>query len=132
MQYKDNDLDNIVDATEHMQERIESYASQLMIQLKKGVLSYCVLMACEQSSYSSEVIGKLNLSELSVAEGTIYPLLARLQQDGLLQSEWSESDKGPPRKYYAITDYGRAVRKVMARQIKQVNKAINNLEREMK
>jgi PadR family transcriptional regulator PadR len=129
MQNKDNDLDNIVDSSEHRHLHAELYAGQLTTQLKKGLLSYCVLLACEKPTYTSEVISKLNLAELDVAEGTVYPLLARLQKDGLLEHRWRESYQGPPRKYYAVTGYGRAVRTVMANNVRVLNSAIKTLER---
>ncbi|MCL2869569.1 PadR family transcriptional regulator [Candidatus Saccharibacteria bacterium] len=129
MQYKDNDLDNIVDITEGTSDKAPAYAKQLDAQLKKGALSYCVLLACEKLTYTSEIITKLRLSELNVAEGTIYPLLARLQKDGLLLHKWQESEQGPPRKYYVITDYGRAVRSLLASNVKQLNKSIKTLEK---
>ncbi|MDR1032882.1 MAG: PadR family transcriptional regulator [Candidatus Nomurabacteria bacterium] len=129
MQNKDNNMDNIVDRSEGVYFRAEFYAGQLTTQLKKGLLSYCVLLACEELTYTSEVINRLNLAELHVAEGTVYPLLARLQKDGLLEHRWRESYQGPPRKYYVVTDYGRAVRKVMAGNVRVLNSAIKTLER---
>lgn len=122
-------MDNIVDRSEGVYFRAEFYAGQLTTQLKKGLLSYCVLLACEELTYTSEVINRLNLAELHVAEGTVYPLLARLQKDGLLEHRWRESYQGPPRKYYVVTDYGRAVRKVMAGNVRVLNSAIKTLER---
>ena len=129
MQNKDNNMDNIVDSNQKIGLKAEFYAGQLTTQLKKGLLSYCVLLACEELTYTSEVINKLNLAELDVAEGTVYPLLARLQKDGLLEHRWRESYQGPPRKYYMVTNYGRAVRKVMANNVKVLNSAIKTLER---
>ena len=129
MQNKDNDMDNVIDRSENIHARAEFYAGQLTTQLKKGLLSYSVLLACEELTYTSEVIKKLNLAEIDVAEGTVYPLLARLQKDGLLEHRWRESYQGPPRKYYVVTDYGRAVRKVISGNIKVLNNAIKKLER---
>lgn len=57
-----------------------------------------------------------------VVEGTIYPLLSRLQKDGLLRHEWRESEQGPPRKYYEITDFGREVASGVAKKIDNLNK----------
>lgn len=83
------------------------YAEQLATQLRKGFLAYCVLKACShQPKYTSDIITQLRSAELVVVEGTIYPLLSRLQKDGLLSHEWHESEQGPPRKYYKTTTYG--------------------------
>lgn len=88
----------------------EKYAEQLATQLRKGFLVYCVLKVClHQPKYTSDIIAKLHAAELVVVEGTIYPLLSRLQRDGLLTHEWQESEQGPPRKYYVTTRYGAEV-----------------------
>ena len=62
-----------------------------------------------------------------VVEGTIYPLLSRLQKDGLLSHEWQESEQGPPRKYYSITDFGTKVLANISEEIEKLNKTINEL-----
>src|SRR5690349_14454745 len=88
----------------------EIYAEQLATQLRKGFLAYCVLKVCsEKAVYTSDIIRRLHEAELVVVEGTIYPLLSRLQKDGLLAHEWQESEQGPPRKYYKITAFGNDV-----------------------
>jgi PadR family transcriptional regulator PadR len=77
------------------------------IQMKKGVLEYCILSIIRKKEvYSSEIISQLKDSKLLVVEGTIYPLLTRLKNSGLLSYEWVESTSGPPRKYYKITESG--------------------------
>lgn len=88
----------------------ELYAEQMAIQLRKGFLAYCVLKACSsEPKYTSDIIKQLRSAELVVVEGTIYPLLSRLQRDGLLKHDWQESEQGPPRKYYVTTDLGKSV-----------------------
>lgn len=129
MQSTDTNLDGVINPRETNQYHAAKYADQLMTQLKKGSLSYCVLLACRTSSYTSEIIQTLMSAELEVVEGTIYPLLARLQKDGLLTHKWRESTQGPPRKYYEITPYGQIVRTELGKKIKLLNKVINNLER---
>lgn len=128
----DKDLDGIISGKESSQVLASDYAEQLMTQLKKGSLNYCVLLACKKSSYTSEILDKLLLAELEVVEGTIYPLLARMQKDGLLAHRWQESSQGPPRKYYEITPYGEDVRDELGEKIKLLNKVIKNLERNKK
>ncbi len=76
-------------------------------QMRKGVLELCILsIISEEEAYTSDIIEKLKAIELIVVEGTLYPLLTRLKNAGLLHYNWKESLKGPPRKYYYITDAG--------------------------
>lgn len=76
-------------------------------QMRKGMLEYCVLLLLRRrSSYASDIIQQLRNADLLVVEGTLYPLLSRLKNDGLLSYEWQESTQGPPRKYYALTPDG--------------------------
>ncbi|MEM1217345.1 MAG: PadR family transcriptional regulator [Bacteroidota bacterium] len=78
-------------------------------QMRKGVLELCILsIISEQEAYPSDIIKKLKESELIVVEGTLYPLLTRLKNSGLLHYTWRESATGPPRKYYHITDLGKS------------------------
>ena len=75
--------------------------------MRKGMLEYCVLLLLRRrASYASDIIQQLRNAELLVVEGTLYPLLSRLKNDGLLSYEWQESTQGPPRKYYALTPDG--------------------------
>ena len=76
-------------------------------QMRKGMLEFCVLLLLKhQPSYASDIIQQLKNAELLVVEGTLYPLLTRLKNDGLLRYEWQESTQGPPRKYYALSTEG--------------------------
>lgn len=76
-------------------------------QMRKGMLEYCVLLLLRQRpSYASDIIQQLGDAKLLVVEGTLYPLLTRLKNDGLLHYEWQESTQGPPRKYYALSREG--------------------------
>lgn len=78
-------------------------------QMRKGVLELCILaIIAEKEAYPSDILEKLKSSELIVVEGTLYPLLTRLKDAGLLEYRWVESEKGPPRKYYQLTDMGRS------------------------
>lgn len=106
----------------------ELYAEALATQLRKGFLAYCVLRVCSHTpKYTSDIIKHLQSAELVVVEGTIYPLLSRLQKDGLLTHEWQESEQGPPRKYYRITQYGAEVMTVMESDIDALNKTLKKL-----
>jgi PadR family transcriptional regulator PadR len=81
-------------------------------QMRKGILEYCILsILSEGDAYASAIINELKESEMIVVEGTLYPLLTRQKNQELLSYRWEESTQGPPRKYYSITDKGRAVLK---------------------
>ena len=76
-------------------------------QLRKGVLELCILsIIAKGDAYASDILAQLKSSELIVVEGTLYPLLTRLKNDGYTTYRWEESRSGPPRKYYRITDEG--------------------------
>ncbi|OFX68100.1 MAG: PadR family transcriptional regulator [Bacteroidetes bacterium GWE2_29_8] len=76
-------------------------------QMKKGILEYCILIIISRGEvYASNIIEELKKAELIVVEGTLYPLLTRLKNDGLLSYRWEESNSGPPRKYYTLTGMG--------------------------
>ena len=78
-------------------------------QLRKGVLEYCILsILSRKEAYASSILEELKAANMLVVEGTVYPLLIRQKNQGLLSYRWEESTQGPPRKYYVITDKGRA------------------------
>ncbi len=86
------------------------YVENVKSQMRKGMLEYCVmLLLAKKSYYSSDIIDELERANLIVVEGTLYPLLSRLKKEELLDYEWQESPSGPPRKYYRLTDAGKAV-----------------------
>lgn len=106
----------------------KEYATNLSTQLRKGFLTYCILKICHQEArYTSDIIHHLRNAELVVVEGTVYPLLSRLQKDGLLVHEWRESELGPPRKYYQNTPYGNEVMEEVAHNITQLNATLKKL-----
>jgi PadR family transcriptional regulator PadR len=76
-------------------------------QMRKGVLEYCILRIIgNHEVYASDIIDHMRNAQLLVVEGTLYPLLTRLKNDGYLQYQWIESVQGPPRKYYKLTQSG--------------------------
>lgn len=76
-------------------------------QMRKGILEYCILSILAQGDkYASDIIRELKEAELIVVEGTLYPLLTRQKNAGWLTYRWEESQSGPPRKYYRLTDDG--------------------------
>lgn len=77
-------------------------------QMRKGVLEMCVLaVISEGETYPPEIMKKLEWTNLIVKEGTLYPLLIRLKNDGLVDYIWREGEKGPPRKYFTVSIQGR-------------------------
>ena len=77
-------------------------------QMRKGVLEFCILSILQnEDAYTSEILVQLKDAKLLVVEGTIYPLLTRLKNAGLLNYRWEESTSGPPRKYYGLTETGK-------------------------
>jgi PadR family transcriptional regulator len=78
--------------------------------MRRGTLQYCVLALLEREErYGFDLVRELaEIDGMVTSEGTIYPLLSRLRRDGLVESTWSESPSGPPRRYYRITDAGQA------------------------
>ena len=90
-------------------------------QMRKGVLEYCILSILQHGdAYTSEIISTLKSAEMIVVEGTIYPLLTRLKNSGLLSYRWEESSSGPPRKYYVLSESGKLF-------LKELDTTWNNL-----
>ena len=87
--------------------KIEEKLKSTKAQMRKGVLEFCILSIIEKGEiYPSDIIKILDKSKLEVKQGTIYPLLTRLKNSGLLGYSWKESTQGPPRKYYHLTEIG--------------------------
>jgi PadR family transcriptional regulator PadR len=109
----------------------KEYATQLDTQMRKGFLVYCVLLICSHGDvYSSDIIKRLHEASLVVVEGTIYPLLSRLQKDGLLLHDWKESPQGPPRKYYRVSDSGKKILEELQKTNEQLQATISKIEKE--
>ncbi len=78
-------------------------------QMRKGVLEFCILSVIKQGeAYPSDIIDKMRGANLNIFEGTLYPLLTRLKNSELLTYRWVESNSGPPRKYFSLTEKGAA------------------------
>ena len=89
--------------------------------MRKGVLEYCILsLLAKEDAYATSIISRLKEADMIVVEGTLYPLLIRQKNQGLLAYRWEESPQGPPRKYYSITDKGRE-------QLAQMDEAWNDI-----
>ena len=95
-------------------------------QMRKGVLEYCILsILAEEDKYASEILGALKDAKMLVVEGTIYPLLTRLKNAGLLNYRWEESTSGPPRKYYGLTETGKVFLKELNTTWDELRSAVN-------
>ena len=107
--------------------------AQSETQMRKGMLVYCVLLLLKDGKvYTSEIIRALHGAELIVVEGTLYPLLNRLAKEKLLAYEWQESEQGPPRKYYWLTDDGKRLLEDLRKAYHRLHTSITALEKERK
>ncbi len=87
---------------------MDSNVDNVKAQMRKGVLEYCILSILRKNdAYASSLIAELKEAKMIVVEGTLYPLLTRQKNQGLLAYRWEESPQGPPRKYYTLTQKGK-------------------------
>lgn len=104
------------------------YLENIQAQIKKGLLEYSILLIIKQKKvYASEIIAKLQATDLIVVEGTLYPLLSRLKKHELVEYEWEESKSGPPRKYYKLTKKGGEALVNLTKTWGGLSKSINTL-----
>lgn len=97
-------------------------------QMRKGVLEYCILSILSGGdAYASDIIKELKSAELIVVEGTLYPLLTRQKNSGLLSYRWEESTQGPPRKYYRLTDTGEEFLSELDTSWNTLTTSVNNI-----
>lgn len=100
----------------------------IQAQMRKGVLEYCILLVLSQrDAYASDLIEILKESRIIVVEGTLYPLLTRQKNAGLLSYRWEESPQGPPRKYYSLTEKGREFLKDLDQSWRDLVLTVNTL-----
>jgi PadR family transcriptional regulator PadR len=103
-------------------------AENVKSQMRKGTLEYCILLLLRREpAYTSDIIQKLEQAKLIVVEGTLYPLLTRLKNSGLLSYQWVESNQGPPRKYYLLTELGEEFLKELENSWDELNNAIEHI-----
>jgi PadR family transcriptional regulator PadR len=97
-------------------------------QMRKGILEYCILSVLSRNScYASDIIKELKDSKVIVVEGTLYPLLTRQKNAGLLSYRWEESSQGPPRKYYELTVEGRKYLSDLDRAWEELVESVNHI-----
>jgi PadR family transcriptional regulator PadR len=98
-------------------------------QMRKGILEYCILLILARNdAYATVIINELKTAKMIVVEGTLYPLLTRLKNDGLLAYQWVESTQGPPRKYYRLTETGALFLKELESAWQELNDTINHIK----
>ena len=103
---------------------IENTASQM----RKGVLEFCILSVIKLGeAYPSDIIDKMKQANLNILEGTLYPLLTRLKNAELLTYRWVESNSGPPRKYFLLTEKGAAFYKELETTWEELANAVETL-----
>ena len=97
--------------------------------MRKGAIEYCVLaLLRDRERYGFELVRSLASADgLVTSEGTIYPLLARLREEGLVETTWRQSTLGPPRRYYRLTPNGRSALEVFTGQWKRFRTAVDGL-----
>ncbi len=97
-------------------------------QMRKGVLEFCILSIIKQGEvYPSDIVERMKTANLHILEGTLYPLLTRLKNAGLLTYRWVESVSGPPRKYFSMTDKGLEFYDELERTWKELADAVHAL-----
>lgn len=103
---------------------IENTASQM----RKGVLEFCILSVIKQGEvYPSDIIDKMKAANLNIFEGTLYPLLTRLKNAEFLTYRWIESNSGPPRKYFSLTEKGAAFYKELEATWNELANAVKTI-----
>ena len=98
-------------------------------QMRKGILDYCMMLCLEKGeAYASNIIQTFREGNFEVVEGTLYPLLTRMKNSGVLGYRWEESTQGPPRKYYYLTDEGRELLRDLDEAYKEIETVINHIK----
>jgi PadR family transcriptional regulator PadR len=97
-------------------------------QMRKGVLEFCILTIISRNeAYASDILETLKEAELVVVEGTVYPLLTRMKNEGLLTYRWQESTGGPPRKYYSLTEEGHTLLQQLQNEWHSICQAVSQI-----
>ena len=101
--------------------------------MRRGILEYCILcVLSDGDSYASDIIKQLKEARMIIVEGTLYPLLTRQKNAGLLTYRWEESTQGPPRKYYTITEAGRSFLTDLDTSWQEIVESVNQIRKNRK
>ena len=122
--------DNVMEIKDNINSKdLDLNDEHIKAQMRKGVLEYCILSILRKGdSYVSPMIAELKAAKMIVVEGTLYPLLARQKNQGLLSYRWEESPSGPPRKYYSLTEKGRKALQLMDEAWTEVVKTVDYIK----
>ena len=97
-------------------------------QMRKGILEFCILSIIRRGeSYPSDIVEEMKAANLQILEGTLYPLLTRLKNADMLTYRWVESNSGPPRKYFSLTEKGGAFYKELEQTWQELSNGVNAL-----
>lgn len=108
---------------------MENITENIRQQMRKGLIEFCILLTLkDEEEYASTILEKLKNAGMPIVEGTLYPLLIRQKNQGLLTYRWEESTQGPPRKYYAITEKGKMQLEDMCGVWKEIIESIDTLK----
>ena len=98
------------------------------VQMRKGILEFCILHVISRGEvYASDMLEELTAAKIMVVEGTLYPLLTRLKNAGLVEYKWVESSSGPPRKYYTITEKGKTFKESLQKTWDELIKSTSDI-----
>src|SRR6202522_177320 len=101
---------------------------QKFTSIRKGLLEFLVLtIISARTVYVADILKRLSATDFATQEGTLYPLLSKLRREGLVNYEWQESESGPPRKYYRLTNAGRAQLAELDSYWSRINRTISGL-----
>lgn len=96
--------------------------------IRKGLLEFLILkIVAAEKVYAADILKRLSSTEFATQEGTLYPLLSRMRREGLVDYEWKESDAGPPRKYYELTENGNEYLKDLNAYWQSINRTIRQM-----
>ncbi len=110
---------------------INEVKTNLFLELRRGTITFCVLSQLKEPKYGYALVETLETKGMRVEPGTLYPLLRRLEKQGLLESEW-ETTGSKPRKYYVLSDMGKQVFSALTAEWEQMRQTINDLTNEEK
>lgn len=109
---------------------MDANQENIRAQMRKGLLEYCILsILAQKDAYASSIIEEMKAANMIVVEGTLYPLLIRLKNQGMLSYRWEESPQGPPRKYYEITSKGKMQLEEMSAAWDEIVETIQTLKK---
>lgn len=109
---------------------MDANQENIRAQMRKGLLEYCILsILAQKDAYASSIIEEMKAANMIVVEGTLYPLLIRLKNQGMLSYRWEESPQGPPRKYYEITPKGKMQLEEMSAAWDEIVETIQTLKK---